>query len=243
MIMLLKHLQEQISLSFLKSYCHFKNVFDSLHSHHFIVIKCEFFSYLGVKSKRQAAGGLKLFRMKEKDKKSDKKGFKGRKSVEKISKLESSPLPLSPPPPLAAAAPRLAPALSTTTTTTTTTTLGSSSRDSSDVRNLIKQQAANGSFNLSALQSQIPKVTMNDIDRILKELNIVVNEKTELILITVLVTLVFVFKYGNQKTLWDLVVTKAKNWVKKEMVKENIKPDINLEETGKKFLATHGISS
>jgi hypothetical protein len=132
---------------------------------------------------------------------------------------------------------------SSTTNTNVNTTTATSSRDSNAVRNLIQQQAANGSFNLTALQSQISKVTINDIDHILKELNVTVNEKTELILITVLVTLVFELKYANQKALWDLVVTKAKNWVKKEMVKENIKSDINLEEVGKKFLATHGISS
>jgi hypothetical protein len=188
-----------------------------------------------VKNKK-SAGGFGFFKRAKKEKESEKQ--KSKKMTKGASKEESKQemeAPPAPPPPS-----RLASALAPTNTNTTTST---SSSDSNTVYNLIKQQAANGSFNLTALQSQISKVTMNDIDHILKELNVAVNEKTELILITVLVTLVFALKYANQKTLWDLVVTKAKNWVKKEMVKENIKSDINLEEVGKKFLATHGISS
>jgi uncharacterized protein YegL len=122
-------------------------------------------------------------------------------------------------------------------------TTGVSSAESDAVRNLIKQQSANGSFNLAALQSQLPKVTVDTIRQLLKESNVAVNEKTELILITVIVTLIFALKYGNQKTLWDLVVTKAKSWVKKESSKEKIKSDINLEDVAKKFLAQHGITA
>lgn len=122
----------------------------------------------------------------------------------------------------------------------------SSPAETDAVRNLIKCQSANGSFNLNALQNALPKVTIDNIRQMLKDLKLPVNEKTELIAITVTTTLIFALKYAAQKTLWDLVVTKAKTWVKKELAKENINsPDIvtNLEEAAKKLLATHGIKS
>jgi hypothetical protein len=87
------------------------------------------------------------------------------------------------------------------------------SNDINVVREVMKQQDFSGSFSLNTLQSVASNVTSSVIAKFVKDHSL----KSEAAVITLFVALVFELKFAAQKSVWDLVMKKAKTWVKKQL--------------------------
>jgi len=107
---------------------------------------------------------------------------------------------------------------------------------------LIKAQCFNGSYSFAVLQQLIPTFHKEKLTAVLNS-EITYTEKVEGILVTLIICNYFEIVFKSNKTLWELVVKKARNWAKKEI--ETITPslpnytDFNLAATT--LLAAHGI--
>jgi hypothetical protein len=87
------------------------------------------------------------------------------------------------------------------------------SNDINVVREVMKQQDFSGSFSLNTLQSVASNVKSSVIAKFVKDHSL----KSEAAVITLFVALVFELKFAAQKCVWDLVMKKAKTWVKKQL--------------------------
>jgi len=120
----------------------------------------------------------------------------------------------------------------------------SSSSDSTTLKSVIKTQAANGSFELKSLQLIVPKIKKEEITKSLKEMSITtINDKIELIFTTTIVLVIFTIKFGDQKTLWDLIATKARTWIKKEIINQQLGSELNFDNMATKLLDQFGIKA
>ncbi len=87
------------------------------------------------------------------------------------------------------------------------------SNDTNTVRNVMKQQDFSGSFSLNTLQMVVPSVKSDLIAKFVKDHSL----KNEAAVITLFVAVVFELKFAAQKSVWDLVMKKAKQWAKKQL--------------------------
>jgi len=102
------------------------------------------------------------------------------------------------------------------------------------LRELIKKQKANGSFDLASLVSVIP-ATLDDVKKCLSSASVPISELAQSLLITAIVCGYMEAKFKDNSTSWSLVVKKAKTWIRKEAEKANI--TANWEELASTFLA------
>jgi len=105
--------------------------------------------------------------------------------------------------------------------------VGKGGSNDSGLRDLIKKQKANGSFDLACLMSTIPSSSLDNVKRILIDLKIQTSDQIELLMITAIVCAYFETRYKDYQTSWALVVKKSKAWVKKEAEKANITADLD----------------
>jgi len=107
-----------------------------------------------------------------------------------------------------------------------------------DVSSLIKAQSFNGSYSFSTLHTLIPALSTSDIKANLPTGVTGKSETLEAIFVTAIICIYFANVFGNQKTLWELVVKKSKNWIKKESEASGISTD--WDAAAQKLLSTHG---
>jgi len=87
------------------------------------------------------------------------------------------------------------------------------SKDNDTVREVMKQQDFSGSFSLKTLQTVASNIKSDIIAKFVNEHSL----KSEAAVITLFVAVVFELKFAAQKSVWDLVMKKAKQWAKKEL--------------------------
>jgi len=110
-----------------------------------------------------------------------------------------------------------------------------------DVSTLIKAQSFNGSFDYATLHVLIPTLNASDIkDNFPSGVTGNSDKLVEAIFITAIICKYFANVFGSQKTLWELVVKKAKTWIKKESEAHSISTSIDWDVAAQKFLSSHG---
>jgi len=93
------------------------------------------------------------------------------------------------------------------------------------LRELIKKQKANGSFDISSLVSVIPSASLDAVNKSLSSSSLPTTELAQSLLITAIICAYMEVKFKENSTSWSLVVKKAKSWIKKEAEKANITAD------------------
>jgi len=109
-----------------------------------------------------------------------------------------------------------------------------------DVSALIKAQSFNGSYAFVTLHVLIPALNAGDIKANFPSGVTGNNEKLEAIFITAIICKYFAVVFGGQKTIWELVVKKAKTWIKKESESAGISTSIDWETAAQQLLAAYG---
>jgi len=89
---------------------------------------------------------------------------------------------------------------------------------------VIMTQAAAGSFSLASVKVFLPSATMDGLRAAFSSLPASAASKAELLLASAVVCAYFAVRLAGEKEIWQLVVQKAKRWLRKEQATVGI-PD------------------
>jgi len=108
---------------------------------------------------------------------------------------------------------------------------------SEKIRNLIRFQKANGSFELEGLKLFAPNITEDTLKKKITISNTKVTDDIIFIFITAIVVALFEKNFPSQRVNWSLVVKKANIWIKKEAKKAGVPEDFDWKEAASNFLS------
>jgi len=109
--------------------------------------------------------------------------------------------------------------------------------DTGLMKQLIMAQKANGSWSSLSIGSLTADTILKGLPK-----DIVVNDDSKALWITSIVIVYLSTQFKDLKTSWDMVVDKARKWIKKEEKKLNTKNPIDWEAEATKFLLSNNIS-
>jgi len=104
------------------------------------------------------------------------------------------------------------------------------------MRELIMSQKASGSWQLNAVAS----LSVDQIKKHLSSLSVAINDDVLNVWMTAVVIAFLTTQFKDQQVNWDLVVDKARKWIKREEKRSGITVDWETEAI--KFLQSNGLS-
>jgi hypothetical protein len=106
------------------------------------------------------------------------------------------------------------------------------------MRDLIRTQAANGSFPLNGLQKVVPGATAGALQSSVPP-NVKYSAEIEALIVTAIACEYFARVFSDQQTSWSLVVKKAKAWIKKQA--DALSLSLDWDQLAKSFLDKMGV--
>ena len=98
--------------------------------------------------------------------------------------------------------------------------------DSTLLREIIKNQRANGSFSFDVLKLFLPQVSLEMLKTEFPSTTVNLTDEILEIFVTVIVCQYLQLKFADLQVNWNLVVKKAQTWVNKEADKNGLKIDL-----------------